>query len=316
MKGDSLGRKLREVLTAASGALLAAVVALLTLMAGLFGTLYTGQIQSEFPFSRLRLPVPWQAAVFWATALVSAFLFFLGQFVAGQRRDHATRDLYGKADELANLIRTVPPPDFLYVFGSIYSDRFAVLSEVLPAASPKEAIQKAIRIVCAGIGTLAQKFDRQPPNTLYAVNIMRFRAVGGLTEAEAAGVQRRLKFCDPATDLRQLEGILDLDCELSTSTRVAPDKPDPTLVPMALPVPRIWRTADSLRWRVLPARLLPSSVTRSTGIAIPTPSASGVRIKAIFLETSSRSWKRISPRVRPRFEVSSRFRSLGLKIAS
>lgn len=120
-----------------------------------------------------------------------------------------------------------------------------------PAELPQDAVERAIRIVLGEVAALAHDFDGRPADVVYAANIMLFRPNELVASAKAA-LTERLRFAEPETDLAALDGVLELRVELSTTTQAKGYGPDRDLQPMALPLPRIKRSPDGRRSRVLP----------------------------------------------------------------
>jgi hypothetical protein len=251
---------------------LAVLVSLLALLAGVFGSIYSDDIKTAAPFCFFDGfsihgcygPVSWHALVFWVFAMAASALFFWAQYdsehhrqnaamAAESRRRQASKELHDRADELKELIRTIPPEDFLIAFNDFFRECCGA-KQAVPAGSlpPTATVEKAIRIVCGGVAALAQRFDRQPASTLYAVNIMLFRPANLLTEAEIPTLKERLRFITPETDPRTLRGILDLQAELSTSTQDPRHGRDASLEAIALPVPIVEKVQRTGKWRVLP----------------------------------------------------------------
>jgi hypothetical protein len=231
----------------------AAGVTLLGLLAGVFGSVYSTEIGAAFPFSWIGGAIPWHPSLFWGTAIATALLFFLRQGAIDGAHRESEENLGRRSDELVKLIRTLPPGGFLSTFQRLYWHCSDVLVDVLNVPTeelPAASVERAIRIVLSEVAALAHDFDGRPGDVLYAANIMLFRPAESLAPARAA-LAERLRFAEPETDLTALEGILDLAVELST-TQAEDYVPDRDLQPMALPVPRMKRSPDGRRSRVLP----------------------------------------------------------------
>lgn len=232
----------------------AAGVTLLGLLAGVLGSVYSADIGRAFPFSWIGGTVPWPPGLFWGAAILTALLFFLRQGAIDGARRESEENLGRRSDELVKLIRTLPPKGFLSTFQRLYWHCSNVLTDVLnvPAEElPAASVQRAIRIVLSEVAALAHDFDGRAGDVLYAANIMLFRP-GDSLPSERTALTDRLRFAEPETDLTALEGVLDLCVELSTTTQAEDYGPDKDLQPMALPVPRVKRSPDRRRSRVLP----------------------------------------------------------------
>jgi len=233
-------------------AVYAAFVSLLGVLAGVLGSLYTDDIKSAFPFVlTMSGPISMHAAFFWLCVILATFLFFLAQRASEVQRRESESRLDQRSEELVRLIRTMPPSDFLYAFRDIYQGCAAALNTVAGGSPTRDSVEKAIRVVCKGIATLARRFDGDSGQFVYAANVMRHRPVSGLDASQLSEIRKRLMFCEPEADVSTLEGVLDLDLKLSTATRLAGNEPDNQLKPLALPIPKVQKTTDG-KWRVLP----------------------------------------------------------------
>jgi hypothetical protein len=225
------------------GPLYATLVTLLAVIAGALGSVYSQEIGRSFPlywgpYDSFSL----NALLFWSTLIAFALLFFFRQAATDKARQ-----------QLVELIRTLPPADFLSEFDRVLSVCEQAVEQVRrESVQTAEAIEGAIRVVLDGIVTLAALFDGRPYGVTYAANIMLFRETRSLSEAELKLLMERLRFRDPVLDARALKGVLDLQLSLSTTTATAGADPDGNLQPLALPIPPSIRSEDGRRWRLLP----------------------------------------------------------------
>ncbi|HEY2523634.1 MAG TPA: hypothetical protein VGI29_01145 [Candidatus Binataceae bacterium] len=104
----------------ARSAFSAALVSGLGLVAGLLGSVFTDDIKAAFPFVLGWGPISLRATLFWSSALVATFLFSVGQRTSEIDRQESEARLDQRSDELARLIRTIPPSDFLFTFREIF----------------------------------------------------------------------------------------------------------------------------------------------------------------------------------------------------
>jgi hypothetical protein len=226
----------------------AAVVTFLSLFAGLLGALYPDEVKAAFPFYWGPGTVSWHAVAFWSSALGAAVLFFAGQRASDERLDE-------RAQYFEQLIRSLPPSDFLFTFKEIYKRCNNAFVQVLiaPQASRTQAVvQQAIRVILNGVATLAQRFDAESPDVTYGANVMRFRAALSLDAVQADDVRKHLIFNEIDREVAALRGILDLDVELSTTTETDSLERDARLNHIILPVPKEVWSKDGKRLRVLP----------------------------------------------------------------
>jgi hypothetical protein len=240
---------------AAGSAAYDVIVTVVITAAGVIASLFADNIKEAHHL--LVGTISWPAVAFWVTAILAAILFFFGQAAKDERRKQAEQRLDSRADELANLIRTLPPGDFLSELGGTYSICRRILATTQSGFRDigPVGVKKSIREVLQSIASLARKFDAESPRSHYAANIMRFRAAASIAATDENDTRARLRFCEPEVALGSLEGILDLDRELSArleGTVGDAPAPDDQLQPLALPVPRNAMSGDGKRWRVLP----------------------------------------------------------------
>jgi hypothetical protein len=213
-------------------ALYATVVTTLGLFAGAWGSLYSSEIRSAWPFVWGPYDgVSRHSVFFWSLVLSATLLFFWGQVAVA---DQAAR--------LEELIRTQPPEDFLALCASLNNQCFAIHDALKYSSSSgktdPQGIIQSIRLVLWTFVILAKEFDRSPKAVRYAANVMVFRETQSLSPDEKVAVKKRLTFCDPDVSVDNLRGVLDLRRDLSTTSRLDDGSPDPDLKPMALPVTR------------------------------------------------------------------------------
>jgi len=187
-------------------------------------------------------------------------MFFTAQRASDVRRAESEEKLATRADELANLIRTLPPEDFLSTLGETYWRCDKMLATVRRAGADLGVpeLEKTIRAVLRGIGSLAQKFDAATWGTVYAANVMLFRLPSFFREDAVADLLARLRFREREVNIHALYGVLDLDLALSAAVSGEQQEnegtlPDTELRPLALPIPALDATRGvGGKWRVLP----------------------------------------------------------------
>jgi hypothetical protein len=260
------------------GPIYATLVTLLAVIAGVLGSVYSPEIGKSFPlywgpYDSFSL----QVLLFWSTLLAFALLFFFRQAATDKARQ-----------QLVELIRTLPPADFLSEFDRVLSQCEQAVEQVRNGSvQTAETIEGAIRVVLDGIVTLAGLFDGRPYGVTYAANIMLFRETRSMPEAELELLMNRLRFRDPMVNARALKGVLDLQLSLSTTTARAGADPDTNLQPLALPIPPSMRSEDGRRWSLLPG----APLAFATGnMETPARWVSGVAHMEIFPRRSARKW--------------------------
>ena len=156
-----------------------AIVSLVALFSALVGSLYADDIKSAFPFVWRSGPISFTAGFFWLTAGLATLMFFVAQRASEEERARSERRLEERSNQLAQLVRTLPPADFLSTFRQIFWDCSVALEGIVDANVEEldvSLVQAAIRIVLAGLAKLAQKFDGASVDVRYAANVMTFRA--------------------------------------------------------------------------------------------------------------------------------------------
>lgn len=248
----------------------ATALTVLTIVTGVMGSLFTGEIRSSFPFPLFygqipRGPVSLTATAFWTLVVLVSLMFFLREWVTERQRTAAQQ----KLDET---IRTLPPRGFLRSFKEIHqrTQTAAMLVLLEPDESPevdRDAVSNAIRIVLSGISDLAREFDGR--DARYAANIMIFRTPEQIEPGEFGQLVSEMRFVDldliqgmkATASLVGVRGVLHLRLDLSTATDVDPTDKDPLLVgPLVLPIPNSIRSEKG--YRVLPGAPLAFALRR------------------------------------------------------
>jgi hypothetical protein len=231
-----------------------ALVTFLSFIAALLGSIYTAEIKSAFPFYWGGGHVLWPVVAFWLLGIAAALMFWSGQHASNKQRAEAEERLIARTEELGNLVRTLPPADFLAVFSDLYEGCSRIYHKLLEAhedAAGGPELASSIRYVLFSLLNLLRRYEAGTADTVYAANIMLYRPMSRLTAAAREQIRERTKFLPAETDFSSLRGVLDVVTDLSTTTRTEAEV-DASLSHIALPVPVQTRTEDGSRWRVLP----------------------------------------------------------------
>ncbi len=240
------------LLSSASGAVLLTIMATFI---GLVGGLYASELRSYYPWCVIEQKecagYAWKISAFYLVLFAFAVLFYL--------RERATSIHADKREsELLSAIRTMPPANVMQSFEIAYKLFLSRVEEsdqivVEGGNGNLDQIDEGIRNGLDAMTVLAADFQRTP-GTRYAANIMLFRATPDIQDHEREAVFERLGPYVDGQSLDGLAGILDLLPELSASTDDQDDSfdPDPSLKPMALPVPREERSKNNGQKRYLP----------------------------------------------------------------
>jgi len=240
------------LLCSASGAVLLTVMATFI---GLVGGLYASELRSYYPWCLIEQKectgYAWEISAFYLVLSAFAALFYL--------RERATTIHADKREsELLSAIRTMPPANVMQSFEFAYKLFLSRVEEsdqivIERRNDDLEQIDEGIRNGLDAMTMLAADFQRIP-GTRYAANIMLFRATSDIQNDEREAVFGRLGPYVDGQSFDGLAGILDLQPELSASTDDQDDSfdPDPSLTPMALPVPKEERSRNNGQKRYLP----------------------------------------------------------------
>ena len=241
----------------------AAVTTIIGVFAGFYGSLYSYDIKNSFPFSLNGFSYFSDVSlIFWSLLVLFTALFFLGQLAATVKRKDEVNILSSQTEELGNVLRTLPPKNFLEKFTSIYECSYLASQAALANDSfSKEDIEHSIRIVLVGITALASSFDSNYKNhvikegkkkdIVYGANIMLFRKISDIEPEEMDEFTDCLFFCEDEIRISKLEGILVLQTNMSTNTE-DDGAPDAELRKFVLPVPQTIKSDVGDRYRVLP----------------------------------------------------------------
>jgi hypothetical protein len=232
----------------------ATVLTLLVIVAGMLGSIYSPEIRGAFPFYWGKNgwgPLSHEACLFWILALLAAGGYFFREQAQERYQRKLQESTLRQAESFERLIRTLPPKSFLTFFSQLYNAAAAGFSAVAFEEEPSAESQKqSIRHILRMIATLAKKFDGDDPGVKYAANVMLFRASEQIDDAAAEEISAQLLFSDGSISVQKLEGVLQLNPELSTTEEDEDGAPDPDMMPMALAIPKV-KEVNGL-YRVLP----------------------------------------------------------------
>ena len=275
---------------AALSAWYAVAVTVALAVVGVLGSVFTPEIKAaRAPFWSAGSTSP-PATFFWLSLALTGLLFWRQRkaemrATAEERRRLVQRsqrlqreqetvaqraaDLRREQREGFDLLQSMPPPGFLEHFTALYAVAEAANDALLSddeRARDAEEIHRTIQTILASYARLAQAYDNAPTAT-YAANIMLYHRAKEVPEDARGALEGRLKFCDEATGIDKLRGVLDLRTEMSVTVGPAGGADGPSmdgdLYPIALPVPRTARHPVRVRtgtrgkrrvekWKVLP----------------------------------------------------------------
>jgi hypothetical protein len=238
-------------LTGPTGGML---VTALSLFTGLLGSVWSSDITEAARHGPAAPHFDHLLAFSYCFAL-SALGFFLRQKFLDQARDAAQSSLEASqkrlesaSQEIPELVRTLPPREFLADFGIIFEKSLVLAAMSQADESPsRDQILESITILIEGIATLASKFDAGISETTYGANVMAF-----VDHKDAEPWSRNVKFIDDGVSIQNLRGLLIGPRAFSATSKGGSDSAIPEL---ALPVPTsegVDPQTGGTGWRVLP----------------------------------------------------------------
>jgi hypothetical protein len=207
-----------------------AATATLGAIVGLFGSIFSSEIKNAFPFAFGDYFV-WQAAVFYFSLGMFAFVF--REQMQGQGAV-----LQESAERLEELIRTLPPEEFLKHF-----EDYVVTAggEVVRAGDPSVGVDGAKDAALAVLMTLlllTEMFDGGQKTGRYAINLMLFKQ-RPIEDHMLSSFFADLNLWETGRSFDELQGmlVLDLDFALALSKETSEGvRFDDNATPLRLPV--------------------------------------------------------------------------------
>ena len=129
----------------------ATVLTALIIIIGVFGSIWTKEIREAFPFTfSPRWKNSLKADFVWSSGTMVAFMFFFRQRAVDRAQENAQGEIVARAEELAQLIRTLPPTNFLTVFGNMYGMATDTAYRVLALLNPSWIVRRQSRasVIC------------------------------------------------------------------------------------------------------------------------------------------------------------------------
>ncbi|MBE2187240.1 MAG: hypothetical protein IAE99_10760 [Rhodothermales bacterium] len=242
----------------ASTPLYATIQVVLAAFVGLLGSVYSSELKTSWPLwwgtgGEMAPRVVW---LFWAMLVGTGLLFWKAKWLDVREQKavrELSRDLAAQQKEMAALLTTMPPPQFLEHFKLLYEKaaQAAMLALDDPAPKPDD-LRKAIRQVLYHYAQTAEAYDGEAGRQghTYHANLMRFAPIPKDPQARS-DLRKRLSF-NGGQDLSELKGSLEGIRSLSISTQQE-SAADETLAELWLPVPKVARREDLAKpWQVLP----------------------------------------------------------------
>ena len=260
-RGRSRRRAFGECMAAPLGS---TILTLMTIIAGLMGTLFQPEIKGSIPFT-------WGLTLagfgFWALATITGLAYFFRQEAVAKTRSELTQNLEQRIGQVQRVLRTIPPENFLDQYAAFHlaADIATQAAIEIPkgTAGRDAELGKAVRCCLTALAVLAKQFDGDREQA-YAANMMVFYSRESLEANDSLreAVIDKAEFLKPELwGMEALAGVLHLAPAFSTTavigkeelqpeTDVVDTACDPLIEPLTLPVLKSPESAE--RRRVLP----------------------------------------------------------------
>lgn len=221
--------------------------------------------------------IHWGVTAFWVLLLVGLLLLGVKRVAVWDARRERRVEVERLQSELRHLregsdqmVASIVPVNMLSAFSFAHNgihrgfvealrDEAAALALTTPPAIPEDLadiLRGYVRMVLSNVLAFVRDLEQsRDPGVVYAANVMRYYPVSqldGLDGPKKQEVIARLRFCNGAKRrVKGLDGVLDLDNRLSTSTAFASRRPDGKLLSLAFPIPKRAKDEEG-RYVVLP----------------------------------------------------------------
>jgi hypothetical protein len=220
------------------------ILTFLVFFTGGWGSIFSSELRRAFPFEPYAIINPgewvWQAVVFWTLFGIAAPLYFFRNREVEKQREAKQAELVERSDNVAWLVRTLPPSNFLQLFSQLYNTADKAYEYVVGPPSDiasRDDIKRGTRHILRMVGELGSHFDGEATSHRYHANIMRFVPSNNADPTDARKARESLVFCDKSVSFESLRGALLLDSELSVVSDDEEAEPDESVAEIALPVP-------------------------------------------------------------------------------
>lgn len=256
-------------------------IAILGVFSGGLASFFTAEIKGSFPFLYLGNwnrffdpssygPISYESATFWVVVFIFFVLVFWRDRAVARKNEYEQRRLESAYTEVGEqierytqLLRTLPPKDFLYVYRETFlkSRKAAELAIDLGQIDDEElrpqqlkVLEEAVRTVLTALVDLAYQWDSPIPKNIgevtYRANIMIYHDLDEYSDDELKKLWVRKRFFvapNIATAAQSIDGVLDLpDNRFTTTTSTSEPLPDDDITPFALPVTRVRESNDGV----------------------------------------------------------------------
>lgn len=229
---------------------IAALLPVLGVITGFLGSIFSSDILESFvsitnPFTNFD-QVLWGPTFFWICLIFFAYILAMQQYAVNTQRSEDQNQLEGNIRQLEYTLSTMPPSTFLAALsGSLNAcDKLITESEAYAEEEHESTnLTDLVRYVLDSMVALAEHWDKgihEPDGeAVYRANIMWFYPIEKLSDDMGNNIYQRTKFLvspNKEAAFLSIDGFLDVDLELTSSTKTKEFDKDPDIKPFSLPV--------------------------------------------------------------------------------
>jgi hypothetical protein len=201
-------------------------------LAGFLAAIYADQIRSAFPFFLGLGPIEWHAAITWAALALFGLMFGLNSWALTAATDHQLKELRSNTVRLQELIRTLPPEEFLSDFQKYLSICFPIATKGSGVTASQAEVREGIVSILSSLAYMVNLFERSSQKCEYSANIMIFRSFSGLDAVQIKDFEQRAKFTErQGAGGDSWSGVLELIPSLAVFLKDGVARPDSKRLP-------------------------------------------------------------------------------------
>jgi len=208
-----------------------AILAILVVFVGLWGTLFTNEIRSTFPFdNKIHGKVVYESIVFWGCFVLTSIAYFLGynfQRRVERNNSHALRQA----------ILHAPPVNWMQGF-VVRLNEIHSMAAVIDNTTSKIDVENAMRATLYAIADLVNQMGPVSGRRIAAC-LMVYYPSCNMSREFSSYLEGKLRFCDPSLGIHRLKGVLNLNKVFSTALddSVPAGDIDPSIDEFSLEIP-------------------------------------------------------------------------------
>lgn len=209
----------------------------LILFTGLLGSLFAEDLRNldaYLNFFQGRGELQFAMVLFWILFAVTLTFALYRHYQIGLERTRL-------ANEMMDLIRTQPSPDFLGHYDKALNKAYRALYVVRHMEYSSPVAERSVREILKQICIVADRFNPHHNTSDYTANLMLFVGRGEILErsCEEMILQESQRFRATNQGLESTRGVLRIAPNLSYAVDAGGDAPNPRLRVISLPLPEV-----------------------------------------------------------------------------